>query len=70
MIYYPLSILINSGIDDIMIISTPEISIFFSAFWVMEINGMFKSLIQFKMSQMASLKLLISEEWLNSAGVL
>ncbi len=68
MIYYPLSILINSGIDDIMIISTPEDQHLFQRLlgngnqWNVQITYS----VQDEPNGIAQ-AFLISEEWLNSA---
>ena len=71
MIYYPLSILINSGIDDIMIISTPEDKHLFQRLlgdgdqWGVKISYS----IQEKPQGIAQ-AFLISESWLNQSSCL
>ena len=71
MIYYPLSILINSGIDDIMIISTPEDKHLFQRLlgdgsqWSVKISYS----IQEKPEGIAQ-AFLISESWLNQSSCL
>ena len=69
MIYYPLSILINSGIKDIMIITTPEDQLLFKRLlgdgsqWSISIIYA----VQEKPNGIAQ-ALLISDEWLNGSS--
>ena len=71
MIYYPLSILINSGIDDIMIISTPDDKYLFQRLlgdgdqWGVKISYS----VQDKPQGIAQ-AFLISESWLNKSSCL
>ena len=51
MIYYPLSTLINSGVKEIMIITTPQDSPLFKDFLEMVVNGAYHSSLLFRKNQ-------------------